>query len=327
MIGRIAKAAPILSIAVCAAASPSSADVKAGMDAWSHGDYAVAVREWQDPAARGDADALFNLAQAYKFGKGVPQDMAKAEELFGKAAAQGNVEAADNYGLLRYQRGDRAGALPYIQTAAERGDARAQYLLGISSFNGDIVAKDWVRAYALLLLAQQAGLPQAASALAEMDTHIPPAQRQQAAALAPTIAARADSNRAQQPTAANLSAGAPAALPQQSTVIAPAPAAPRPLAPVNRIAQPTRVAASSAPAHVASGPWRVQLGAFSIGANADAMWNRVKGRPELSGHPRINAGSGKVTRLLAGGFATEAAAKAACSKLSAAGISCLVTRN
>ena len=29
------------------------ADVKAGVDAWSRGDYAAAVHEWQGPAAAG----------------------------------------------------------------------------------------------------------------------------------------------------------------------------------------------------------------------------------------------------------------------------------
>ena len=38
------------------AAGPVLADVKAGVDAWSEGDYARAVVEWQGPAAEGDAD-------------------------------------------------------------------------------------------------------------------------------------------------------------------------------------------------------------------------------------------------------------------------------
>ena len=33
------------------AAAPALADVKAGVDAWSRGDYAAAVREWEAPAA------------------------------------------------------------------------------------------------------------------------------------------------------------------------------------------------------------------------------------------------------------------------------------
>jgi hypothetical protein len=50
--------------ALFCAAQPALADVKAGVDAWSRGDYAVAVREWRGPAEAGDPDAMFNLAQA-----------------------------------------------------------------------------------------------------------------------------------------------------------------------------------------------------------------------------------------------------------------------
>ena len=76
----------------------------------------------------------------------------------------------------------------------------------------------------------------------------------------------------------------------------------------------------------ATGPWRVQLGAFSVAGNADTLWNRVKGRPELSGHDRIVGSSGKLTTLQAGGFASASDAKAACDRLKAGGFQCLVTR-
>jgi uncharacterized protein len=363
---RIAAGAPILAATAWLSAVPLLADVKAGVDAWSLGNYPAAVREWDQDAARGDADAEFNLAQAYKLGKGVPQDLAKAESLFGKAAAQGHIQAADNYGLLRFQRGDRAGALPYIQAAAGRGDARAQYLLGLSHFNGDIAPKDWVRAYALLTLARQADLPQASSALAQMDAYLSTEQRQQAAALAPRLAAQAEATRARQLASVDLAAGAPATIqhapvlaanapapsPNQAVIsaqrvagpdsartagadfarpvvpamprVATAPTAKTPLAPA---VAPKPVSRPAAPARPASGLWRVQLGAFGVRANADAMWNKVKGRSELSGHSRINVAAGNVTRLQAGGFANQAEAKSACSRLVSAGISCLVTRN
>ena len=150
-----------LAMALAMVTAPAQADVKAGVDAWTKGDFEMAVGEWLGPATQGDADAQFNLAQAYKLGRGVKPDLAKAEELFGKAAAQGHWQASDNYGLLLFQRGERAKALPYIIAGSDRGDPRAQYLLGIAHFNGDNVPKDWVRAYALVSLAQQSGLTQA----------------------------------------------------------------------------------------------------------------------------------------------------------------------
>ncbi len=141
--------------------APALADVKTGVDAWSRGDYVGAVAEWRGPAAQGDPDAQFNLAQAYRLGRGVEANEKQAELFYAKAAAQGHLKASDNLGLLMFQDGRRQEAMPYVRDASDRGDPRAQYLLGIAHFNGDLVEKDWVRAYALLTLANSAGLPQA----------------------------------------------------------------------------------------------------------------------------------------------------------------------
>ena len=76
------------------AAAPAIAEVKAGVDAWTAGDFATAVREWAGPAAEGDPDAQFNMGQAYRLGRGVETDVAQAEALYARAAAQGHVKAA-----------------------------------------------------------------------------------------------------------------------------------------------------------------------------------------------------------------------------------------
>jgi uncharacterized protein len=221
--------------------APALADVKAGVDAWSQGNYALAVREWQGPADRGDADALFNLGQAYKLGRGVKADLAQAEQLFGQAAAKGHLQASDLYGLLLFQRGEREQAIPYVVAAAERGEPRAQYLLGVASFNGDGVPRDWVRAYALTSLALQADVPQAKSALAQMDRYIPLAQRQKAAALAPELASQAEATRARQLAAVDLGATVP------QTATRPAPA-PRPTPVSDPAPAPALATARAAPA-------------------------------------------------------------------------------
>lgn len=315
--------------------SSALADTKAGVDAWTRGDYPTAIKEWQAAAAKGDIDALFNLGQAYKLGKGVPQDMVKAEELFGRAAAQGHLQAADNYGLLLFQRGEKARALPFIRAAADRGDPRAQYLLGIAHFNGDMVAKDWPRAYALVSLARNQGLAQASSAMQQMDEFIPLEQRQQGVALAGELQAQADATRARQMASVDLGAQAPAGA--GPGVAGAVNARPRPAAVTTPVQQPRPVAVAAAPtprpapppapvpapAPAATGKWRIQLGAFGQVSNADALWNRVKGRAELAGHPRLNVKAGAVTKLQAGGYSSQAAAQAACGKLKAAGFECV----
>ena len=347
---------------------PAAADTKAGVDAWTRGDFGAAVKEWQAQAARGDSDAVFNLGQAYRLGKGVKQDLTKAEQLFGQAAGMGHLQAADNYGLLLFQRGERAKALPYLRTAADRGEPRAQYLLGIAHFNGDLLPKDWVRAYALVTLALQQSLPQAAGALAQMDQYIPIEQRRQGVQLAAELGSQADANRARQfaavdlgsqvssgavvgvpvsgqpvkaPTLASITepvspagrvagrdspatAGADYARPAVKAIAQPA-AAPRPVIKPARVLTPALTPATPAPAS-AGGSWRVQLGAFGVASNADAMWAKVRARPELAGHGRLNVKAGAVTKLQAGGY-SQAAAQAACAKLKAAGITCAAVPN
>ncbi len=320
-----------ISIAAIAAlaASPLAADVKTGVDAWSSGDFNRAVNEWQMPAQNGDADAMFNLAQAYRLGRGVTADITRARELYAEAAQKGHIKAADNYGLLLFQQGEQQIAMPLIVAAAERGDPRAQYVLGLAHFNADFASKDWVRAYALMTLAQGSGLPQAASALKQMDEYVPLAQREEAQIVAREIESAAGKRRATDLAAADLgtrefanSAPAPAqtAAATRASTPTPAPAysAPAP--------QPVRATSSARPASVSkSGKWGLQLGAFGVSANADRLWNKLSGKPALAGTSKALLSAGNVTRLRAVGFTSRAEAQGACDQLKRDGQSCLVT--
>lgn len=356
--------------AMLAMTAPLGATVRDGVDAWSRGDYAAAVAEWRGPAEAGDPDAMFNLGQAYRLGRGVPTDMERAEQLYRDAASAGHIQAADTYGLMLFQDGRRDIALPYVQAAATRGDPRAQYLIGVAHFNGDLVERDWERAYALLTLANAAGLPQAGPAIAQMDAFIPLEQRQSAAALARQLEVEAEQARSVQLAAADLAV--PAAEPAAESTAASSPpmavqasrsspavsvspsiAAARDAveqarqatgmedpaeagASYARNAAPHRdprplaqVASSAAPrsADRTSGPWRVQLGAFGVPANAERLWNRLSTRSELAGRERLFLPRGQVTVVQAGGYATRGDAQGACSSLKRAGHDCLVTRD
>ena len=83
-------------------------NVRAGVEAWQAGNYDEAIRSWRPLADRGDADAQYNLAQAYFLGRGVPQNMTFAEQWYARAARQGHEEAEANYGLLLFQNGRAA---------------------------------------------------------------------------------------------------------------------------------------------------------------------------------------------------------------------------
>jgi uncharacterized protein len=91
-------------------------------------------------------------------------------------------------------------------------------------------------------------------------------------------------------------------------------------------AHPPRAVTAVTASPISNGPWKVQLGAFSVPGNADRAWAQVAGNPALSGKSRQTLPAGRLTRLLAAGWASQAAAQSACNALKAAGHSCLTTR-
>ncbi|QJB68369.1 SPOR domain-containing protein [Parasphingorhabdus halotolerans] len=316
-------------------AAPSFADVKDGVDAWGRGDFKAAIAEWRGPAASGNADAQFNLAQAYKLGRGVPMDLSEAEKWYRKAADQGHLQAQDNYGLILFQSNRRSEALPYLQESANRGEPRAQYVLGTGHFNGDFVEKDWVRAYALMTRASSQGLPQATSNMAQMDKYIPIDKRRAAIELAGQMeqqekrvrTAQVGGLRPAQPSGPIQTAQLP---PSQAIPPAPAPVPqPVPTAPGATYTNPppaTVVAAAAAPVQaVADGKWRVQLGAFSDENKAKNLWGNLESRvTALANTQPYLVKAGGITRLQAGPFATRAQAETMCSNVKATGNACIV---
>lgn len=227
-----------LIVGLVLAATPALADVKTGVDAWEAGDFAQAVAEWRPLAVAGDPDAQFNLAQAYKLGRGVPQDLNIAEDWYRKAAQKGHVQAEDNLGLILFQNNKRQEAMPWIRKSADRGEPRAQYVLGTAMFNGDLAEKDWPRAYALMTRSAAQGITQATTSLAQMDKYLSDADRTKGIALARTMAAA-------QPRPAP----APVVQAGMGTARAPIPMAPRPAAPAIATTQlpPSQAGASYAP--------------------------------------------------------------------------------
>jgi len=283
--------------------SPSLASVKDGVTKWRNGDYAGAVAQWKGPAAAGNADALFNLGQAYKLGRGVPVDTDKAIEYYRKAVAKGHEAAEANLGWVLFQKGNREEAVPLLEKAAARGDPHSQYLLGVAHFNGDVVKRDWVRAYALMTQAASSGLRQAKNALAEMDARVPLADRQKA------MATLASTDKT--PTAVSTSTPAP---------IPPQPAAKGDAA--------DAAVAASAPAATPGGPqWRVQLGAYSNRDAAASAWEKISGKvAALRGVKPDYMASGTVVRLQTEPLDSKAAAGKLCSAVTGAGSGCFPVR-
>ena len=298
-LSRSAAFAAFAMILATPAVAQDAAAVKTGVDAWSKGEYDRAVASWKAPAERGDADAQFNLAQAYKLGRGVPVDLTRAADLYARAAKQGHVQAGDNYGLALFELGKKVEAAEWLDKSAIRGEPRAQFVLGTMFFNGDAVAKDWVRAYALVSRAASSGLPQASKTLTQMDQYISVADKQKGVALARQY----ESGKAQPSLIAIKETPAPRTTPQPAAPVATAAAKPAPT--------PAKPATQPAPQPaIRDGGWRVQLGAFGDANNARSLWTRVGSR--FPGRQPYYVKAGAITRLQVGPFASQSEANRAC---------------
>jgi len=178
-----------IAFAVTAAATAQPGTIKAGVERWRAGDYPAAIAAWLPFAAQGDADACFNLGQAYKLGRGVPKDANIARDYYRRAALKGHLPAQANLGIALFQAGDKLEAVKWLKTAADRGEPRAQYVLGIAAYNGDGTPRNLGLAYGYLLRAQASGLAQATTALGSIEPALPPDARAAGQQMADSLAA------------------------------------------------------------------------------------------------------------------------------------------
>ena len=286
----------LFGLAVLGAAVPSLAaqNVKAGIEAWQRADYAGAIAIWRPLAEKGDADAAFNLGQAYRLGRGVPTNLGAAQTWFERAAEKGHVDAQATLGLLLFQNGSQAAGLKWLKAAAEQGEARALLVYGTALFNGDNVTQDPVLGYAYVSRAAAQGLAPAKETLAQLDKLLPVQDRKKGVAIA---------------------------MAKAKTAPPPAPKAvqvkpkPVPIASAEPKVTPPSPPAPKAPAAPAGGNWRIQLGAFSQHGSAEALFKRIAGNGALAGRQPFYVAAGAVTRLQVGPFASRAAAQSACNAL------------
>lgn len=279
---------------VLCAAAVSAQTVRAGIEAWQRSDYAAAVAIWRPLAEKGDADAAFNLGQAYRLGRGVTIDLAAAQKWLERAARANHLDAQTTLGLLLFDSGSRDVALQWLKKAADRGEPRALLVYGTALFNGDGVERDPLMAYAYVSRAAAQGLEPAKSTLAEMDKILPVEQRQKGVAIA------LEQARSKSP-------------PKSKPKVKPAAAPPK------KQAQAETPRPAPAPA---AGRWRIQLGAFSKRSSAEALYRRLSGSAPVAGHQAFYVAAGAVTRLQVGPFPSRAAAASACATLGKKGQAC-----
>lgn len=177
-LGKLGLAAAVSAFAVAAltpvaihAASPT----ENGVRKYEAGDFGGAIRDWTIAAEANDPNALFNLGQAYRLGRGVKADQGKAAQFYQRAAELGHLSATGNLGTIYYFSDaplrNRAKALSYWTDAAQRGDSRSQYMLAVLHFNGDVVGRDRSKAYGYALVSAGNGLPEGRETLEQISKY------------------------------------------------------------------------------------------------------------------------------------------------------------
>ena len=146
----VALAVGLLQSLVLAPAA-ARADMQAGWQAYTAGDYEAAIREWQPLAEDGDYQAAYALGMAFQI------------------------------------KGEPASAVPWYEQAASAGLAEAQILLGTIYARGNDVPRDLVRAYAWLYRAVEKNSPNAQLILESVAGLMTPEEIEAAKALSATL--------------------------------------------------------------------------------------------------------------------------------------------
>jgi len=140
------------------AATAWSGDFKKGWDAYSAGDYATALAEWQELADSGDANAAYGMGLMYGNGFGVDMLDDRALKYYGVAAEQGHAEAQFNLAVM-HQNGwgvpqSDEKANKWYHLAADQGITEAQISLGRYYAMDFLDSFDPVEAYMWFRLAE-----------------------------------------------------------------------------------------------------------------------------------------------------------------------------
>ena len=113
-----------------------------GQEAYEREDYETAFREWLPLANGGYAEAQYEIADLFRFGKGVEADSANAESYYLKAAQQGYAPAQlalamlDNSFFFTKDEDVQRNSFSWAHRAAVNGSANAYILLSFAYCNG-----------------------------------------------------------------------------------------------------------------------------------------------------------------------------------------------
>ena len=147
----------IMAVFLSFSLSASAQDFETGMDALQRHDFEEALREWRPLAARGHANAQYQIGTLHEYGRGVPQSDAEAVKKYTSAANQGHAAAQYRLGIL-YDNGwgvaqNDFEAVQWYKMAAESGHDYAQFDLALMYAHGTGAQQDYVQAYMWMSMA------------------------------------------------------------------------------------------------------------------------------------------------------------------------------
>lgn len=131
---------------VCAGGTSWGATLEEAEAAYKKGRYEQALEPFVLAAVKGNSLAQYRLGEMYGLGHGVRQDSSKAIAWYGRAAAQGELDAQNNLGAIYYDQRDYGKALAWFLKAAKAGNAAAQFNVGNMYYNGDGVTRNYTEA-------------------------------------------------------------------------------------------------------------------------------------------------------------------------------------
>ncbi len=111
---------------------------------------------------------LFQYAYALLLGKGVEKDTEKAIEIISKIAKKGDLESMTIYGLYEISEGNKEIGLKFVKKAARKKYAIAENALGNIYVQGELVDKDYRKAFKLFKSAADKGLANAQNSVGNM---------------------------------------------------------------------------------------------------------------------------------------------------------------
>ena len=108
--------------------------------------HAKAIELWHRAAELGEADAYFNLGQMYREGLGIQTDKKKAKHYLGLAAMRGDAVARNNLGAMEIQPGNMNRTLRHYMIAAKGGSLESLKNIKSMSMKGFATKDDFEEA-------------------------------------------------------------------------------------------------------------------------------------------------------------------------------------